>query len=444
MVGSACGQRRRQLRLNASGSPRVVKGAADNGVVGCEADYTICRPAILAIGTAVPPYELEQKSFGKWMAASFADRPAVARLVQNLYAVSGIERRYSSIADYLLPVEESRFAPGQSRFPRPTTGERMAIYARESVPVGATAARRALADFARQQGISPTQAAAMVTHLVVVSCTGFFAPGLDFVLTQELGLTATVNRTLIGFMGCAAMFNGLRVASQAVEAASNVGADAYALVVSVELSSLHSQPQSDRDALVAAALFGDGASACVVGRPGVGVENYFRLEQFVSVIKPDTDGEMVWTIGDHGFQLHLSPRIPDHLAEAAPQTVQQLFGTARPAFWVIHPGGRAILDRLAEIFVLDEAQMKASREVLRDVGNVSSATLLFVLDEIRKQLAAERSASTMPQGVAMAFGPGLVIEMARLTFVAEAVAPVNSLPEAEGVALPAALVASHP
>ncbi len=301
----------------------------------------------------------------------------------------------------------------------------MAIFARESVPVGAAAARRALATFAQQRGMATGDAPKFITHLMVVTCTGFFAPGLDFVLTQELGLSPMVNRTAIGFMGCAAMFNALRLASQAVEADPN----ACVLVVSVELCSLHSQPNSaERDMLVAASLFGDGASACVIGRPTATSTDYFCLEQFHGIIKPNTGNEMVWTIGDHGFQLHLSPRIPEHLAEVAPQSLGQLFDIEQPAFWAIHPGGRAILDRLAQIFALDAAQMRPSRDVLRRVGNVSSATLLFVLDEVRKQFTADTAMHNGRaqmseeldgcQGVAMAFGPGLVIEMARLRYVA--------------------------
>jgi predicted naringenin-chalcone synthase len=343
----------------------------------------------------------------------------VARLVQSLHKLSGIETRYSCIPDYLLPVEESSFAPGQSKERTPTTGERMAIYTREALPVGAEAARRALANFASKRAISLTQAARSVTHLVVVSCTGFFAPSLDFVLAQELGLAPTVSRTVIGFMGCAAMFNALRTATQAVEAEP----EACVLVVSVELCSLHSQPDCERDTLVAASLFGDGASACVIGLPAPQLDDYFRLERFLSLIKPDTDGEMVWTIGDHGFHLHLSPRIPDHLAEAAPQSLSNLFGEERPDFWAIHPGGRAILDRLGDIFALNPKQIEPSREVLRRVGNVSSATLLFVLEEVRKRLAHAKAGGSDDRrdarGVAMAFGPGLVIESARLTYVAE-------------------------
>ncbi len=320
----------------------------------------------------------------------------------------------------------------------------MAIYGREAEPLGAEAARSALTNFAQQRDISLTQAAQSITHLVVVSCTGFFAPGLDFVLAKTLGLAPTVQRTLIGFMGCAAIFNGLRVASQAVEADAN----ASVLVVSVELCTLHCQADSQRDTLVAASLFGDGASACVVALPAPESGDYFRLDNFLSITKPNTDGEMVWTIGDHGFELHLSPRIPDHLAEAAPQSLVHLFGTHQPEFWAIHPGGRAILDRLAQIFALQPQQIRPSRQILRRVGNVSSATLLFVLDEVRKQYAhntplalpsRQNSDAPMPLGVAMAFGPGLVIEMARLTFVTACSAQVPQM-----AASNVGLMATHP
>lgn len=385
------------------------------------------QPAILAIGTALPPYSGDQATIGEWMAAAVADRPALARLVRSLHAHSGIETRYACVREYLLPAEESCYAPGQTKHRSPTTAERMEVYAREAVILGAEAGRRALAGFGRAVGAAEAQAAQSITHLIVVSCTGFFAPGLDFALTQQLGLRPTVNRTLVGFMGCAAMFNALRLAHQTVRGEP----DARVLVVSVELCSLHSQADARPDLLVAASLFGDGASACVVAQPGaaqpgVASGGHFRLEQFYSAIKPGTDREMVWTIGDHGFELHLSPRIPEHLMEVSPQSVAALFGEARPEFWAIHPGGRAILDRLAEIFELGDAQTHASREVLRRVGNVSSATILFVLDEVRRQRCADAAAAMHGQengyaqeakGVAMAFGPGLVVEMARLTWI---------------------------
>lgn len=370
--------------------------------------------AILAFGTALPPYGVAQSDIGEWMAQSLGKKSATSRLLHSLHANSGIDRRHSCCPDYLLPPAESRFAPGQPLTNAPTTGERMAIYTKEAPPLGATAAQRALTTYAEKRNAPMANVLASITHLVVVSCTGFFAPGLDFVIARDLGLASTVQRTLIGFMGCSAAFNGLRVAQQIVRSEST----ARVLVVSVELCSLHTQPNPGREQLAAYALFADGAAACLVGQPAADETDFFQLDAFHTSTKPDTQTEMVWAIGDHGFTLRLSPQIPQHLAELAPTALATLFRDERPAFWAIHPGGRAIVDRLGQIFALTAADVAASRAILQRYGNLSSATILFVLDELGQTLQQQTHATDQPAaGVAMAFGPGLVIEMARLTYM---------------------------
>jgi len=236
-------------------------------------------------------------------------------------------------------------------------------------------------------------------------------------------------------MGCSAAFNGLRSAYEIVRSQP----DARVLVVSVELCSLHVQPNPGREQLIAYALFGDGAAACLVGQPLPSDSAFFQLESFHTGTKPDTESEMVWAIGDYGFTLKLSPKVPHYLAEIAPVALEALFADQqRPQFWAIHPGGRAIVDRLAELFDLEPAQVAASREILRQYGNLSSATILFVLDELQRTLHSAHQPESMAHtnghsprigtngakaavqrlsGVAMAFGPGLVIEMARLSYV---------------------------
>ena len=262
----------------------------------------------------------------------------------------------------------------------------------------------------------------------MVTCTGFFAPGLDFVLTQELGLSPTVNRTVIGFMGCAAMFNGLRLAAQAVEA----DAAARVLVVSVELCSLHSQADSRRDMLVAASLFGDGASACVVALPTTDCGEYFVWSAFSASSSPILRQKWCGASAIMAFNCtspHASPII---LLKQRRKACLPSLDEDRPRFWAIHPGGRGILDRLAQIFALDEAETRASREVLRCVGNVlrQPSSLCWMKSAINSPVRPRRGfgsqrrlerkcLSPAPQGVAMAFGPGLVIEMARLTYIGE-------------------------
>jgi predicted naringenin-chalcone synthase len=369
------------------------------------------RPAILAIGTAVPEYWADQKAIGDWMASSFVDRPAVQRMIRSLYAYSGIEKRHGCAPEYLLPPDESRFAPGLDSDQTPTTAERMQAYRRESVPLAEKAARCALQAVSRHGDADLAVQSAAITHLIVVSCTGFFAPGLDFELVHKLGLAPSVQRTVIGFMGCSAAFNGLRAAGQIVAGDPN----ARVLVVSVELCSLHIQAGDRRDDLVSAALFADGAAAAIVAMPQATDDDYYQLENFHTGMKPATEDEMVWEIGNHGFTLRLSPKIPDHLGDVAPAELAQVMDGAAPDFWAIHPGGRAIVDTLQEIFGLSDESVSPSRTVLAKYGNISSATILFVLAEQRRQLmAAQKPTAT---GVAMAFGPGLTIEMARLRYV---------------------------
>ncbi|MCE7982951.1 MAG: type III polyketide synthase [Caldilinea sp. CFX5] len=368
--------------------------------------------AILAFGTALPPYGVAQAEIGEWMAQSLGKKSATSRLLHSLHANSGIDWRHSCSPDYLLPPTESRFAPGQPLTNAPTTAERMAIYTKEAPPLGTAAAQQALIAYAEKRATTVADVRDSITHLVVVSCTGFFAPGLDFVIARDLALTPTVQRTLIGFMGCSAAFNGLRAAHQIVRSEPN----ARVLVVSVELCSLHTQPNPGRQQLAAYALFADGAAACLVGQPTADETAFFQLDAFHTSTKPDTQTDMVWAIGDHGFTLRLSPQIPQHLADLAPTALQTLFADERPDFWAIHPGGRAIVDRLAQIFALADADVAASREILRRYGNLSSATILFVLAELGCMLQQQRATEQATSGVAMAFGPGLVIELARLTY----------------------------
>ncbi|CAA9373834.1 MAG: Naringenin-chalcone synthase, partial [uncultured Chloroflexia bacterium] len=258
--------------------------------------------------------------------------------------------------------------------------------------------------------------------------TGFFAPGLDQAIARGVNLPATVERTLIGFMGCAAAFNALRLAGSIVGAR----ADARVLIVCVELCTVHIQPSADRTNLVVASLFADGAGACIVGATEDAAHDQFAIDGFYTALHPDSTDDMVWQIGDYGFSLQLSALIPRRLEVAAPTALAQLVDDpATLDFWAIHPGGRQIVDRLANVFELQPEQVEPSREVLRQYGNMSSGTILFVLQAWREKFRAERAGETV-NGVAMAFGPGLVIEMAKLTYI-PAIPYVGSQDEAQGV-----------
>jgi predicted naringenin-chalcone synthase len=367
--------------------------------------------SILSLGTAVPPHCNEQSFIASWLTEQLERPPALSRWMQRLYESSGIERRYTCLPDGRFPPSQSQFGHAPDAERAATTFERMKIYERESVAVGLEAAQRALEGAIDDSHPTPEDVAASVTHLIAVSCTGFFAPGLDLALARRLNLRPNVERTLVGFMGCAAAFNALRLAASIVKGQP----EARVLIVCVELCTLHIQPGTERVDLVVASLFSDGASAALVGTAERERRGVFELKKFFTGVKPDTEEHMVWRIGDQGFVLHLSPEIPAELATVAPQALLTLTGgEARPQFWAIHPGGRAIVDKLAEIFRLERWQVEPSYEVLRQYGNMSSGTVLFVLDEWRRRLREQDEGPT--EGVAMAFGPGLVTEMARLVY----------------------------
>jgi len=368
---------------------------------------------LLALGTAVPGYRYQQTALCDWMADALEMKPPMRRWMRQLYQLSGIETRYTCLPDLSMPPAEARFTPGRTPAATPTTAERMEIYQREATALGTLAAQRALAEYADATKTAVAAIADTVTHLIVVSCTGFFAPGLDQAIAKELNLRSSLGRTLVGFMGCAAAFNGVRLAAQIVRAQPS----ARVLVVCVEICSIHMQSGSSRIDLITGSLFADGAAACLIGAPPEDGRERFLFDDFYSELAPDTAEEMVWRIGDHGFTLHLSPDIPRRLGEIAPRALAALLaGRGMPRAWAIHPGGRAIVDRLVELFELAPEQVAPTFEVLRRYGNMSSPTILFVLAELREQLRRTARDEAV-SAAAIAFCPGLIVEMAHLSYL---------------------------
>lgn len=359
--------------------------------------------AILGLGTAVPPYRIDQADTARRLTEALVDKPDSARWARRIFKQCGVESRYTCEPNLLEAAADCRYFPQTSAADAPSTAERMRIYKRESVPLALTAARQALTDGELD--------AAGVTHLITVSCTGQFLPGLDAALVQQLGLAPTITRIPLNFLGCAAGLKAICLARQIVSSTK----DANVLIVCVELCTLHIQPSGDRESLFAASFFGDGASACVVGAAGPKHRAVFQLGKEHSVLLPDCAGEMVWELGNHGFELYLSPQIPKLIGELIPAEVERLCGGYKPALWAIHPGGRGIVDSLQTRFELTDEQTAPSLGVLRDYGNVSSATILFVLEAMRKQLI--ETGSEREGGIALAFGPGLTAEMIEIAYV---------------------------
>jgi predicted naringenin-chalcone synthase len=340
-----------------------------------------------AIGTAVPQHDVHQAFIG-WAEARLRE-PKVRALFARMASRSGIEHRWSVLppAPYgASPVDPGGFYHG----PLPTTGARMDIYAQ-------AAPRLAMEAIGNLNGAA---APAGITHLVVASCTGFVAPGIDQIIARELGLGGHVERTLVGFMGCYAAVSSLRLAHHIVRSEP----EARVLVVTVELSSLHLQYEEDVERLLAALVFGDGATASLVTAEPTG----FALSRPFAATLPDSDALIRWRVGDHGFVMDLSGEVPGRIGEALRDSGvrEAMLGNEAPdAFdsWAVHAGGRSVLDAVEHGLDLPPEALAQSREVLARFGNMSSSTLPFVLQRMLSDPARQR-------GIALAFGPGLAAE----------------------------------
>ncbi|EME18456.1 type III polyketide synthase [Rhodococcus triatomae] len=252
-------------------------------------------------------------------------------------------------------------------------------------------------------GLELGDRAAEITHLIVITCTGFYSPGIDFEIIKRCGVPRSVERTQIGFMGCFAGINGLKLAHHIVRSEPN----ARVLVVSLELCSLHLQRSESLETMLSFLVFGDGCAAVLV----TGDEEGIAMDSFKAVMVPESADLITWRIGDIGFDMVLSGKVPGALGRAldGPNLKEILAGASKESIdlWAVHPGGRSILDAVQDGIELAPDALSASRHVLENYGNMSSATILFVLAEIMKR--AEEGGPT-GAGCAMAFGPGLTAE----------------------------------
>lgn len=344
-----------------------------------------------AIGTAVPDHDIHA-AFADWARVQINDDRA-RKVFDRMAGRSAIEHRWSVLpraADGGSPVAAGGFYDTGPSGALPGTTARMQVYA-QAAP---TLALEAIAALRAQ---IPTDG---ITHLVVASCTGFVAPGVDQIIAARLGITPSVERLLIGFMGCYAAVAALRTARHVVRSEPF----ARVLVVTVELSTLHLQNARELEPLLAMLQFGDGAAAALVsGKP-----HGFALDTPFQTTLPDSAELIRWDVTDSGFAMHLSGEVPGRIAAGLADPVFARAATgghdvAAIDGWAVHAGGRSILDAVEGALSLDRDALADSRAVLADYGNMSSATLMFVLARLL-------AGSPVTQGVALAFGPGLAAE----------------------------------
>jgi predicted naringenin-chalcone synthase len=357
---------------------------------------------IEGLGTGTPPYAVTQEQAAAFAEALGPEDDEQRRQLHAIYRLARIRTRRS----VLLEPPDAEGVARQSFFPPrrdaedrgPSTSARMQRYEIEALGLAVPAARAALADAGR----SPAE----ITHLVTVSCTGFVAPGFDVQMMRQLGLPATTSRTHLGFMGCHGAFHALRVA----KAFTDSSPDACVLICAVELCSLHFQYGWSPDFVVANALFGDGAGAVVGSGAARKGRGDWELAASASALLGDSADEMTWRIGDHGFRMTLSPRVPGLIEGSLrpwldPWLAGQGLSVEGVASWAVHPGGPRILESCARVTGRTRADFAVSHDVLAEFGNMSSPTILFILERLRHRDA------TRPC-LAIGFGPGLSAEAA--------------------------------
>ena len=353
---------------------------------------------IAGIGTALPLHRMTQADTLAAARSIFPGTEAQELLQGNLYLMAGVETRHGVVLD----ASDGDLSTRQSFFGAecPTTLDRMQRYEQEAGAIAVAAGGAALQDASRAERI---------THLITVSCSGFYAPGFDITLIKRLGLSADIARTHVGFMGCHAAINGLRVAQ------AFLGADpsACVLLCAVELCSLHHQYSWDVERLIANALFADGAGAFVaITKDATTRDHGYEIVATGSTLVDKSEDAMSWRIGNQGFVMTLSPIIPKVIRRDVRPWLeswlsQHGLSIETVGSWAVHPGGPAILAAFAEGTGLGRSALETSYAILSEYGNMSSPTVLFILDRLRR-IEAPRPC------VVIAFGPGLAIEAALL------------------------------
>jgi predicted naringenin-chalcone synthase len=348
---------------------------------------------IVSIGTANPGESIPQEKISDFMKLAHGLDKNESRKLYYIYKHSGINGRHSVLEDFkhIDPEKFDFFPKNKELEPFPSTKQRMKVFQEKAPGLAIKAVQNCLEKTTTQVD--------EVTHLILVSCTGMYAPGLEIDLIHQLGMKSTVERYAIHFMGCYASFNALKMADKICDS-ENL---AQVMIVSVELCTIHFQKEYNEDNLLSNAVFADGAAAALVSKEAKGI----KIKDYQSHLYKDGEKDMAWHIGDFGFEMKLSRYIPDLLEKGIgilKEKLEERFQTSKIKNFAIHPGGKLILKKVEEVFDISPDQNRHSRAVLGKFGNMSSATILFVLSALLDDKMLEGEV------LAMGFGPGLTLE----------------------------------
>lgn len=355
---------------------------------------------ITAIGTANPEHRFSQATIADFMLRTMTLHNGDSRKLKTIFKASGIEYRHSVIEDYGKTNGFSFYSEADDFEPVPTTEKRINLFRANAVQLSKSAVDKLVSEY-------NTIHLQDVTHLIVVCCTGMYAPGLDIDLVKQLKLKSTVQRTAVNFMGCYAAFNALKIA----DAFCKTDASAKVLIVCTELCSLHFQREGTDDNILANALFGDGSAALLV-EAETKSHLKLKLENFHSDLSKDGEEFMAWTVGDLGFEMKLSAYVPDIIKGGIRDLTHSLLKKISKSLndikhFAIHPGGRKILQAIEAELGIAREKNSAAYKVLEQFGNMSSPTVLFVLNEVVNSLDQTNIDERI---LSFAFGPGLTLE----------------------------------
>ena len=359
---------------------------------------------IISIGTAVPAFRHDQKDILEFMQRIYSFTKEDQRKLRFVYHQSRISSRYSVISDYSKPIQDWKFYPKTEGIdPFPSLEQRMVLYEKHAAPLSVDAIRKCLGNkFSSKE----------ITHLITVSCTGMSAPGLDLQVVDILGLPKNIFRTSINFMGCYAALHGIKLADLICKTDSQ----ARVLVVCTEICTIHFQKEPTLDNISSSLLFADGSAAALVSsdsHPTKGI----HLTDFYSEVLPKGKKDMAWELSSTGFQMTLSNYVPELIEEDFLGLTENLLkrnglNAVDITHWCIHPGGKKILESIHKSLQFTNGQLDDCYSILNEFGNMSSPTILFVLEKIMHRL--DYKDKNIIYGAA--FGPGLTME----TFLAHA------------------------
>lgn len=358
---------------------------------------------ITAIETALPQYGHEQGTIASFYENS-TDDEQVKRKIRAIAGRSGIDRRYSVLADFSSSPERFTFF-AKNRFlePEPDLTRRMACYKTEALQL----ALKAIKKIRNLEAIKHS-----ITHIITVTCTGLFTPGLDIEIIKELSLKPGTQRSSVNFMGC----NAAILALNSANSICNAIPDSKVLIVCVELCTIHFQKNYSDDYILSTSLFGDGSAAVLVASEPSESLNYkgLRIKAFNSLLIHQGHEEMAWQITEKGFVMNLSSYVSELISGSMTEFFKGiLLKKESIQYWAIHPGGKRILDDFAEALEVDKKLLQDSYQVLRNYGNMSSATILFVLKQVIEGIKKTTKGETI---FTAAFGPGLSIETMQLQY----------------------------